>query len=352
MPPSMVHVNGSVNLDDAETVMRELSRRVPGLRRIPDGETGERRVWIAFQSERFQAAAGLEPVPREEGRLSEIDEQTVRVVDGTEPMDIRWPDLGFAAFYRESWLVFRRLQEEGAIVADVRLQVEYPSPLACVATYVNRADAASVLPSYERALFADLDRLLAVVSRERVAVQFDLPVEMGALEMPDAFAICGHQDLATVAADVARCVDHVPVDVPVGLHLCYGDYLHRHWKEPESMETQVRLLNAVLAAAQRPVSWCAFTVPQYARDRAFYAPLADLTPSDTELYLSLVPYRPADQQPGTTEEQVRLIDEILGERPWGISAECGLANVDRDELPTVMDLHNQILRRFAAASLR
>ena len=29
MPPSSVHFNGSVNLPDAETVMREISSRIP-----------------------------------------------------------------------------------------------------------------------------------------------------------------------------------------------------------------------------------------------------------------------------------------------------------------------------------
>jgi hypothetical protein len=43
MPADHVHFNGSVNLADAESVMREIASRVPsGLRRIPDGETGDR----------------------------------------------------------------------------------------------------------------------------------------------------------------------------------------------------------------------------------------------------------------------------------------------------------------------
>ena len=46
MPASHVHFNGSVNLADTESVMREITARVPsGLRRIPDGETGD-RAWL------------------------------------------------------------------------------------------------------------------------------------------------------------------------------------------------------------------------------------------------------------------------------------------------------------------
>jgi hypothetical protein len=41
--------NGSVNLVDTESVMREIAARVPsGLRRMPDGETGDRGNWIFF----------------------------------------------------------------------------------------------------------------------------------------------------------------------------------------------------------------------------------------------------------------------------------------------------------------
>lgn len=59
MPPDHVHFNGSVNLADAESVMRELVARVPsGLRRIPDGETGDRAKWIVFQLQKFCSCPG------------------------------------------------------------------------------------------------------------------------------------------------------------------------------------------------------------------------------------------------------------------------------------------------------
>ena len=46
MPPSSVHFNGSVNLPDAETVMREISSRIPsGVRRMTDDlQRGLRRL--------------------------------------------------------------------------------------------------------------------------------------------------------------------------------------------------------------------------------------------------------------------------------------------------------------------
>ena len=60
MPPTGVHFNGSVNLADSESVMREIVSRVPsGVRRIPDGETGDRGNWIFFQMQKFLQSPAL-----------------------------------------------------------------------------------------------------------------------------------------------------------------------------------------------------------------------------------------------------------------------------------------------------
>jgi hypothetical protein len=63
MPPSSVHFNGSVNLPDPETVMREIAARIPtGVLRMTDGETGERGYWVDFQLQKFLAMPEFELV--------------------------------------------------------------------------------------------------------------------------------------------------------------------------------------------------------------------------------------------------------------------------------------------------
>ena len=229
----------------------------------------------------------------------------------------------------------------------MRFQVEYPTPLASIGAYVVPEQQQALLGSYERAMFADLGRLLAAVPHAEVAVQWDVAVEFGILE--EAFAPGGAQAFDAIAAGLARCVDQVPADVPVGLHLCYGDYGHQHFKQPQSLALQVRVLDAVAAAAGRVVSFVSFTVPQYQRQESYFAPLTGLTADPgTELNFALVPYHPADQEPGTTGDQVRFIDAALaaspgGSREWGICTECGMGRVDREDIPVLLDLHRQII---------
>jgi hypothetical protein len=109
------------------------------------------------------------------------------------------------------------------------------------------------------------------------------------------------------------------------------------------------VLNAVSAAAGRTVSFVSFTVPQYQREESYFAPLAGLAAGPgTELNFALVPYHPADQAPGTTGDQVRLIDAALaagpgGSRAWGICTECGMGRADREEIPGLLDLHREIV---------
>ncbi len=349
MPPDHVHFNGSVNLADAWSVMHEIISRVPsGLPRIPDGETGDRGNWIFFQMQKFLQSPLLvpaRPLDAADGDYEQLPQ--LRLADGVDPAEMKWPDLGYAEAYLGSYETFAALRSDGVIPAGVRFQVEYPTPLASIGGYIVPEQQQALLGSYEQAMFADLDRLLAAIPPGEVAVQWDVAVEFGILE--ESFAPGGAQAFDAIIAGLVRCVDTVPAEVPVGLHLCYGDYGHQHFKQPESLALQVRVLNAVTAAAGRTVSFVSFTVPQYQREESYFAPLAGLAAGPgTELNFALVPYHPADQAPGTTGDQVRLIDAALaaspgGSRAWGICTECGMGRAGREEIPGLLDLHREIV---------
>ena len=136
----------------------------------------------------------------------------LRLAEGASADTIDWPNLGYADAYAESFEIFDRLQQEGTIPAGVRMQVQYPTPLASMAGTVVPEDMQAVAASYERALFADLDDLLGRLPHDRVAVQWDVAVEFGVLE--GAFGLT--LPLEHVAPGLIRALDQVPADVPAG----------------------------------------------------------------------------------------------------------------------------------------
>jgi hypothetical protein len=349
MPPTNVHFNGSINLPDTETVMREISTRIPsGVRRMTDGETGERDYWISFQTDKFREMPDFETVDLGhyyETKLDAPEMPQLRLKDGVSADAIDWPNLGYADAYTDSFATFERMQNEGTIPAEVRFQMQYPTPFASMAGTIAPDDMPAVAASYEQALFADLQTALARLPHDRIAVQWDVAVEFAALEGATGAAI----PLEAILPGLVRCVEQVPTDVPVGLHLCYGDYGHEHFKQPESLQMQVDVVNALTAGAARPVSFFSFTVPQGRSDAAYFEPLAGLkVGADTELDFALVPYHPDEQSPGTTAQQIEQIDAALlnsptGARHWGICTECGMGRADRADVPRLLDLHAQIL---------
>ena len=238
MPPTAVHFNGSVNLPDAGTVMQAISSRIPhGVRRMTDGETGDRNYWISFQTRKFEQMPEFETVSVRKPYETAADAPPMphlRLTEGASVEMINWPDLGYANEYTKSFAIFERMQNDGTIPADVRLQLQYPTPLASMAGTIAPEDLPRVAPSYEQALFADLDGALERLPHERIAVQWDVAVEFGALEG----AMGPKVPIDQIAPGLVRCLERVPAAVPVGMHLCYGDYGHQHFKQPDSVRMQ------------------------------------------------------------------------------------------------------------------
>ena len=59
-----LHFVGSIPLSSSEDVFRQLSTQVGQfLRRMPDGETGERTLWIKFQQKMLFEHPAMEPEP-------------------------------------------------------------------------------------------------------------------------------------------------------------------------------------------------------------------------------------------------------------------------------------------------
>lgn len=307
---------GSVPLSSAEEVFRLAGATLGDhLRRIPDGETGDRSGWVAWQGRNFKlpqfelvkpVAGQYPPTPR------------FRPKAGVDLADIEFGELGYAASALDSFAVFERLKREGAVPPAARFQVSIPTPLAPVAMYVVDEAQAAVEPYYEARMMQELRRIIDAIPHGQLAIQWDVCIEVWMWErwLPAPF-----DDVeAGIAERVARVSNAVPEEVELGWHLCYGDFQHEHFHQPEDAGALADMAGALSAATARRVDWIHIPVPIDRTDDAFFAPLARLAlPPETELHLGLVHMR--DGVDGTRARVETALKYVDG---FGVACECGM----------------------------
>ncbi|GAA2062402.1 hypothetical protein [Leifsonia soli] len=330
------HLVGSVNLPDAETVLRTVSAHLGDrMRRIPDGEVGERFYWVQFQTGRLDTMSGLSRVPGDAPLLRGVfDPRPFQLDEGVSADDLVFPDLGYAEAALDSYAVFRSLRADGVIPNGVRFQVSLPTPAGVVGPFVVPADRAAVEPAYERALFGELQRILDGIPHDDLAIQWDTAVEFALLEgrMPSWF---GDDVLAGVVERAARQAAVVPGDVELGYHLCYGDVEEQHFVQPADAGRLAAVLDGLLDAAPRPVTWVHLPVPIERDDAAYFAPLADVVvPDGTELYLGLLHH-----EDGVEGARRRAQAAATAQPRFGVATECGFGRGPSERTAGLLDLH-------------
>src|SRR6266540_3652619 len=125
--PRGVHLVGSAPVASAEDLFR-LAGPILGrhLRRLPDGETGERLNWILWQYPVLANHPSLEVVAPDPFARPSLPR--VRLRAGAVGADVRFEGLGYADAALASFETFSRLQRDGVIPADCRFQVSLPPP--------------------------------------------------------------------------------------------------------------------------------------------------------------------------------------------------------------------------------
>lgn len=334
---------GSVNFDDAETTMRTAADLLGShLRRLPDGEVGKRFHWIMFQPDVIGQADGIErigdePIPFPAG----IDARGLRIAKGTDADTIALPPLGYAAAAVESYAIFTRLRDEGAVPAAIRFQVSLPTPLAVISSFFHGDDRAAIEPVYTDAMLRELDEILGATPHDDLAVQWDVASEMGIIEHASGYgapmeAWWPGDPFDGLVSRLAALVDAVPADVEVGVHLCYGDAGERHFIEPTDAANLVRYANAVIAASARPLTWLHLPVPITRDDEEYFAPLASLAPVE-ELYLGLV-----HREDGAEGAARRVAAAAPFVPEFGVATECGIGRAPAGSTEGILRTHAEV----------
>ena len=331
-----VHLVGSAPFAAAEEMFRAAAEHLgPHLKRLPDGEVGERDSWIKWQHARI----GQSP----QFRLIEVDPVYVPVppyalVEGVASADdIELPELGYADAAIESYATFDRLTAEGVIPPGVRFQVGLPTPLSVASIYVVPPSRALFEQAYGRAMALELDRIAAAIPVDRLAIQWEAAVEFALLEgiMP------GHLDddmLGEITGRLAALVDLVPAGVEAGLHLCYGDSGHKHFCEPADAGHLTAVAGGVSERAGRAIDWIHMPVPKERDDDDYFAPLAGLAlKPGCDLYLGLVHTTGGIDG---TRRRIAAAEKFV--QNFGLATECGLARRPPETIPALLRQHAEV----------
>lgn len=326
---------GSVPLESPSAVFEAVGDTLGGLvRRIPDGETGNRKDWVRWQDEAFAAASGLEPGekrPLQGGYLFQL----YKVGPGG-PDAVSFGPLGYAEFALASYETFTAARAAGHIAPGTRFQVSVPTPLAVVLTFTEPGSLAEVWPKYEERLAREVDEIVDAIPHQDLAIQWDIAAEIVfVLENPELAPLL---PMPVLVDAIVRVSSHVPSDVELGLHLCYGDPGHKHVVEPKDTGLLVRFANELTAAIGRPVAWVHMPVPRDRDDAAYFAPLRDLRlPAGTELYLGLV-----HMTDGVSGAMRRLDAARAVVADFGIATECGFGRRPPETVPGLLALHREV----------
>jgi hypothetical protein len=336
MSQTPVMLVGSVPLSQAEAVFAQSARYLgTRLKRYPDGETGTRKNWIAWQHSVFAYLNTMETTGQRE-RDYQLH-PPFRLRDGYRPSDIRFPPLGFAREAKASFGVFRRLKSEGVIPAAARFLVAVPTPWAPIYSFVAYADQLAIEPVYERALLAELADIITTIPHAELAVQWDVATEMSWWEgvYPAPFPGPREQIEREIVDELVRLAAAVPADVELGIHLCYGSMNNKHWKDPVDAANLVAVANGFFARAPRQLDYLHLPVPKDRDDDAYFRPLDALArPANCELFLGLL-----HLDDGVEGARRRIAAAREHVDAFGLACECGLGRVPGETMQQWLALH-------------
>ncbi len=339
-----VHLVGSVNFEDAETTLRTAAEGLGGhLKRIPDGEVGERWHWIAFQPHRLAQTPGIGRVGDEPVLVRGVDFRPARIEEGVRAEDLELRPLGYAEAALESWQVFSRLKHEGVVPPGTRFQVSLPTPLGVVGSCVREEDRPEFEPVDEAALARELHQIVDAIPNDELAIQWDAALEFAHLEGAGYGAPSNpwFDDVwAGTSERLARQIDRVPGPVEVGVQLCYGDVAEKHFAEPTYAAVITRFANLVAGQVQRPLTWVHLPVPIERDDEAFFAPpLEQLVISpDTGLYLGQA--HREDVAEGA-ERRLKAASAHVA-RAFGVATECGFGRAPEGAAVPLFEAHRAV----------
>lgn len=328
---------GSVPLADADAVF-ERAGSVLGslLRRVPDGETGERKGWIRFQeavvanNSQFELADTTSTT-----HAAGITFRNYRLKDGVRPEDISFGSMGYVQNAEQSYAKFVDYRRAGKLPTGIRFQVTMPTPIAFLWSFITDHQLPIVEPAYMKRVMQEVAEIAAIVPPEDLAFQWDTVHELIILEGARKVNLPSTEE--AFVGRLARLGACVPQGAELGYHLCYGDSGRKHSVDPKDMGLMVRFVNRLVDTTSRQINYVHMPVPRDRDDEAYFAPLVDLKlQQGTELYLGLVHL--TDGAAGTAR-RVAAASQFVSH--FGVATECGMGRRAPETTEELLGLHRQ-----------
>jgi hypothetical protein len=326
----LVHVVGSMPLGSVEEVMSTTAAILgPRVRRMTNGEVGRTQGWITGHHRIFARHPAFEEYVHEEKfdpRAPNIKRRRFRLKEGAALTAESLGSLGYAEDAQEAFSVLSAMKRVGGVAADTKLLVAIPAPYDILNFAVARENFTAVMPAYEQALIAEVERIAEVVPQESLAIQWDAAHEFEYLATSSP--MFNHMTREEMVAMLVRLGNAVAPVVDLGYHCCYGNFNLKHFVEPIDMGDMVDVVNKVTSALKRPVQFIHMPVPIDRGDDAYFAPLKDLKRGQgLEFYLGLA--HGPDGVEGTLA-RARIARKVISD--FGISTECGLGMREPEDI--------------------
>jgi hypothetical protein len=335
-----IHLVGSVPLADACAVFETVSAALgPRLRRIPDGETGERSDWIVHLEAIFAGNPALEKSDEVFRLHATAPVRTrYRLRPGASIKDVHFDNLFYADVAIRSYRDFARLKREGKVPAHCRFQVDLVPAHSVIWLFVQDDLHQALDPIYNDAVRREIDKLAGALPHDQLAIQFDVASAVFARLQRNERSAYGRNKaemLETFGTILVGLANHVPADIELLFHFCYGDSNHRHVIEPIDMADMVDMANFLSRRISRSIQLIHMPVPRDRSDDAYFVPLERLELGDeTELCLGLVHYTDGvagtRRRLGTAEKHVKN---------FSIATECGFGRRPVETIPELLRIH-------------
>jgi hypothetical protein len=339
-----VHLIGSVPLADAGEVFSTVGAALgPFLRYLPDGETGDRLDWITWLEPVFARHPAFEPSGETfqlHGALQRKDRR-YRLKPGAAIESVRFDNLFYADHAIRSYAAFADLKRRGKVPGGVKFQVDLVPAHSVIWLYVQEDLHPAVDKLFNDAVLREIDKLAAAIPHDQFAIQFDVASAVFARlqrNQPTPYGRTKAEMQDTFSKIVLRLANHVPEDIDLLFHFCYGDAGHKHVIEPTDMGDMVEFANMLAKGATRPIQLIHMPVPRERSDDAYFEPLRRLKLSpETQLCLGLVHY--TDGVAGTRK---RLAAAKKHTAVSSIATECGFGRRDPDTLTGLLRIHADV----------